>query len=89
MYEIWRTEILTVKFQGEYLPKNFIKMKELKKMKGVKVLSKATQRAIRGGLVACDNYHSCRPGTICHHTQEWYLNGVLMYTGYCVPYIEP
>jgi hypothetical protein len=65
-------------------------MKDLKNLKGAKMLSKNEQRAIKGGLVACDTYHFCRPGTSCHITQTVYdENGVLIfYSGYCVPEME-
>jgi len=63
-------------------------MKDLKNLKGAKMLSNNEKRAIKGGLVACDNTHLCRPGTSCFITNDWWNGDVYMYTGYCVPAME-
>jgi len=44
-------------------------MKNLKELKGAKVLSKNEQRAIKGGVMACDTIgHNCSSGWTCHYT---------------------
>lgn len=40
-------------------------MKNLKELKGAKVLSKNEQKAIKGGLMACDSVHLCPKGYCC------------------------
>jgi hypothetical protein len=44
---------------------NFYIMKTLKELKGVKVLNKTEQKAIAGGLIACDSVHLCPTGYCC------------------------
>jgi len=40
-------------------------MKDLKKMKGVKILSKKEQKAIKGGYACREPEMWCPPGSIC------------------------
>jgi hypothetical protein len=51
-------------------------MKNLKELKGVKVISKTEQKAIAGGIVRgipCNEFTTCPPGTCCSNNP-----------GYCV-----
>jgi len=56
-------------------------MKELKNLKGAKVLSKKEQISIKGGLEICDIFgHDCHEGYICKLVNST--------TGWCIPVIE-
>jgi len=50
-------------------------MKDLKKLKGAKILSKKEQISIKGGKIYCGDGKPCPVGTICNGT-------------WCEPYIE-
>jgi len=54
-------------------------MKNLKKLKGVKMLSKTEQKVIAGGSLHCNvRYDTCPPGWYCYFpTQD-------PYNGWCV-----
>lgn len=50
-------------------------MKNLKELKGVKVLNKNEQKAIKGGVAACGDGHQCPIGWSCpvdYHTPGTY-----------------
>lgn len=51
-------------------------MKNLKELKGTKVLSKNEQKAIKGGVYACGNGYQCPRGWTCpvdYHTLGNYM----------------
>jgi len=53
-------------------------MKDLKNLKGAKMLSKNDQRSIKGGIMICDIYnHPCPEGYYC----DWRN----VSSGWCLP----
>ena len=57
-------------------------MKNLKDLKGVKVLSKPQQRLLKGGVQHCDSTHICSTGWYCYYPTPG------TNSGYCMRGIE-